>query len=289
MEGIYPDTVFMSLKRKPRDFDAASPPSTPEINLEASDSRAQAGLPIKVRLADATKWMVFPGVDMGTRLRAIVLPRFFQRGPVRTLDAGCGNGAIAYAAYRRGNEVLAVSLDETTIAKNKRLFNRPHIDPKKLRFEVLNLYDLPSLGMQFDQIVCSETLEHITDHQKILRCFRDLLRKGGELHLCCPYRLHPLHHLGRVNGPEDGGHVRDGYTLEDYRELLEPLGFKIEISRGLQGPISVFLDNLVRSLRGRIGTVCVVPFAVTVWALMRVLSPFESQMPFSLYVLATKK
>ncbi len=59
------------------------------------------------------KWMFFPGLDLYTRGRYRFLPRFFIEGSVRTLDAGCGNGALAYAAYRRGNEVLGVTIDQT--------------------------------------------------------------------------------------------------------------------------------------------------------------------------------
>ena len=37
----------------------------------------------------------------------------------------------------------------------------------------------------------------------------------------------------KFDNSEDGGHVRDGYTLESYRKLLEPAGFRIEKSFGI--------------------------------------------------------
>jgi 2-polyprenyl-3-methyl-5-hydroxy-6-metoxy-1,4-benzoquinol methylase len=50
-------------------------------------------IPGHVRLR--LKWTFFPGLDLYTRGRYRFLPRFFLEGNVKTLDAGCGNGALA--------------------------------------------------------------------------------------------------------------------------------------------------------------------------------------------------
>src|SRR5262245_4039431 len=69
------------------------------------------------------KWMFFPGLDLYTRGRYRFLPRLFLQGSVRTLDAGCGNGALTYAAYCLGNEVLGVTFDASEVEKAHTLFS----------------------------------------------------------------------------------------------------------------------------------------------------------------------
>ena len=65
-----------------------------------------------VRIRSLIKWMLFPGLDLLTRCRYRFLPTFFAAGPLLTLDAGCGNGALSYAAYKLGNTVLGVTADQ---------------------------------------------------------------------------------------------------------------------------------------------------------------------------------
>src|SRR5207249_1493080 len=102
-------------------------------------------------------WMFFPGLDLHTRCRYRFLPCFFLEGSLRTLDAGCGNGALAYSAYRRGNEVLGITFDVAQVEKADALFSSLGVSHERLRFEVLNLYDLHKLKTKFDQIICAET------------------------------------------------------------------------------------------------------------------------------------
>jgi SAM-dependent methyltransferase len=239
----------------------------------------------KVRL----KWTLFPGLDLYTRGRFRFLPTFFRRGSIKTLDAGCGNGALAYAAYRRGNEVLGVTIDPNQVQKANALFSMLGVSQKRLRFEVLNLYDLDKLETKFDQIICTETLEHIRDDKKIVTTFYDLLSEGGVLHLCCPNADHPAHRLGRVDNPEDGGHVRDGYTLESYYKLLEPAGFKIQRSFGIGSRALDFLDRPIRALRVSAGDMAALPLFFIAYPAMLLLDRLNPPCPLSLYVQAVKE
>jgi SAM-dependent methyltransferase len=205
---------------------------------------------------DALKWFLFPGLDINTHCRRRFLPRFFRAGPLETLDAGCGNGALSLAAAQKGNHVLGVTLDEDQIRRNRAFFARwGGANPDRLQFEVCNIYELRKLGRKFDQIICVETLEHIARDAEVIAIFHDILNAGGVLHLCCPYALHPKHNLGRTNGPEDGGHVRDGYTWDSYRALLEPAGFRIEARAGLGSFPLEAAHRSIRSIRNRFGEV----------------------------------
>jgi hypothetical protein len=131
-------------------------------------------------------------------------------------------------------------------------------------------------------------LEHIRDDQGMVHLFWDLLRPGGTLQLCCPNAAHPEHNLGRVNGPEDGGHVRDGYTLESYRKLLEPVGFVIERHLGLGSHILTTLDRPIRQIRNRFGDVAALPFFAINWPVTYVFDRPNPPMPYSLHVVARK-
>jgi cyclopropane fatty-acyl-phospholipid synthase-like methyltransferase len=233
------------------------------------------------------KSLVFPGVDLNTRCRARFLPAFFTAGPVETLDAGCGNGALSLPAYRMGNRVLGITLDNDQIQRNRDLFAMRGTDPDRLQFEICNLYDLHKLDRKFDQIICSETIEHISRDQEVVAAFHSILNPGGVLHLCAPNALHPRYHQGLVNGPENGGHVRDGYTFETYRALLEPVGFRVVDQAGLGTPWLLTLDRSVRSIRNKFGNLAAMPMFFLVWPLT-FFDHLNPKVPLSLYVKAVR-
>jgi len=233
------------------------------------------------------KRLLFPGLDLHTRCRYRFLPKFFLPGPVDTLDAGCGNGALSYAAYRRGNRVLGVTMDAEQIEKARAYFFFRRADPLRLQFALCNLYDLPRLDMKFDQIICAETLEHVSRDRLVVQHFHALLRDGGVLHLSSPFSEHPLNHGHICEDEKIGWHVRDGYTLETYRALLEPEGFRIVKSAGLGSPLLVRLDTIIRSVRNRKGVGAALPLFLLTWPLQR-LDYLDPAVPLSLYVQAIK-
>jgi 2-polyprenyl-3-methyl-5-hydroxy-6-metoxy-1,4-benzoquinol methylase len=73
---------------------------------------------------------------------------------------------------------LGLSFEPAQVRSTADAFQRHGVSSERLRFQVMNLYDLPKLGRRFDQIICSETLEHIRDDQRIISYFHDLLRPG---------------------------------------------------------------------------------------------------------------
>ena len=233
------------------------------------------------------KEILFPGLDLHTRCRYRFLSRYFREGPIDTLDAGCGNGALSYAAYRRGNRVLGVTMEPEQVKKDNEYFSFLGTDPGRLKFEVCNLYDLPSIKQMFDQIICSETLEHITRDKLVVQHFYDMLREDGVLHLCCPYSEHP-NNKGRICDDETvGWHVRDGYTLESYRALLEPVGFQIVKSAGFGSPLLVKLTNVIQPVLSGKGATFTLPLFLLTWPL-QLLDYQDPAVPISLYVQCAK-
>jgi len=233
------------------------------------------------------KRILFPGLDLHTRCRYKFLPHFFIGGDIETLDAGCGNGALSLAAYSKGNRVLGISYVKREVEDTTQLFDAMRIPRERLELLELNLYQLRSIGRKFDQVICSETLEHIKRHEEIVASFAAMLNPGGRLVLCCPFAPHPENALGRVDVPEDGSHVRDGYTLQSYRSLLEPAGFRIVQHAGLGSPLLCGLDLMLRRTRLRVGDLWAMP-------LFAILMPFtlldraNPQVPLSLAVVAEK-
>lgn len=223
-----------------------------------------------------------------------MLPQFFRAGDLETLDAGCGNGALSWAAYQKGNRVHGITMEETQVASDKEIYGVVGADPERLSFEVMNIKDVLSLDRRFDQIICSETLEHIKDHGKAVRDFYELLRPGGVLHVCAPNALHPEHVQGLDPEvvPEDGGHVRDGYTLQSYKDLLEPVGFEIVASAGIGSASVCKADRILRSIRNRLGVGGIGEMvAAPVFLLVspaQLLDRLNPPVPFSLYVQAVK-
>jgi SAM-dependent methyltransferase len=234
------------------------------------------------------KRALFPGLDVHTRCRYRLLSPYFRDGAIDTLDAGCGNGALSYAAYCRGNRVLGVTKEPAQVQKAGEYFSSLGTDPERLKFEVCNLYDLGRIDRKFDQIICSETLEHIARDRAVVESFYGMLREGGVLHVCCPYSEHPGN-KGRVCPDEAvGWHVRDGYTMETYRALLEPAGFQIVKSAGFGSPVLVGISNIIQPVLSRWGAAFALPLFLLSWPLQLLDRP-DPAIPWSLYVQCLKQ
>ncbi len=231
--------------------------------------------------------IVYPGLDLHTRQRAVLL-RYWRQGDREVLDAGSGNGFFSWLAYKSGASVVAYNIDGAQVAKaHAYLINHKRANPARLALEHRSLHDLSFETRRFDEIICYETLEHIKDDADVVRSFSRVLRPGGTLHLCCPFRLHPRHLAERLDLAETGGHVRHGYTDDDYRALLTPLGFQIEEIVGLGSSRVYWADRIMRSIRNRVGDATALPLLPLALLVLR-FDRSNPRVPFSLYVRATK-
>jgi SAM-dependent methyltransferase len=253
----------------------------------SSVSRSPADIPASKRLASWARSLVYPGLDLHLRNR-VSLSRYWKTGPRDVLDAGSGNGYFAWLAYRSGARVVAMNIETSQVEKARDfLVGYKGADPANLKFEQCNLYDLGRESRSFDEVICFETLEHVRRDAEVVREFYRILRAGGMLHLCCPNSAHPRHQAEVLDEQETGGHVRRGYAEQDYRRLLEPVGFKIDRVVGI-GPTTVYwADAVLRAIRNRIGDLPALPLfpllLPVVW-----LARENPPVPFSLYVRAVK-
>jgi SAM-dependent methyltransferase len=223
-----------------------------------------------------------------------MLPNFFKKAAIGKkyliLDAGCGNGMLTYHVYLKGNRVIGISFKEKEIKGCRELFNLYlGIPDDKLEFRQGNLYELDFPPETFDEIICSEVLEHMKYDQKVCRSFWRLLKPGGILHLCAPNAEHPYNASFPLDKSEKGGHVRSGYSLSSYNELLLPVGFQVVQSMGLGGPVRQWFNRRIKEAQEKFGPA----FGFPLFLIALLFLPFENKtmehdMPFSIYVKAIK-
>jgi 2-polyprenyl-6-hydroxyphenyl methylase / 3-demethylubiquinone-9 3-methyltransferase len=194
--------------------------------------------------------------------RWLWLRRHVRKGGARTFDAGCGNGAFSIYAARLGSAVVAASFSprEQQSARRRADF----VGVTGIDFRTLDLRQLDdvraSLG-SFDQIICLETIEHVTDDASLVSLLAQMLTPGGQLLITAPSQAHhPLLTEQRDPSPvEDGSHVRYGYTPQRLRELAEGAGLRVAGEDGVNGVdgvsgvVSQKLTNLMRRLTAKIG------------------------------------
>ncbi|HEY4896496.1 MAG TPA: methyltransferase domain-containing protein [Solirubrobacteraceae bacterium] len=188
--------------------------------------------------------------------RWLWLRRHLRRGKVRTFDAGCGNGGFSIYAARSGNDVVAASFsprEQEDARRRAGVLGVGGIDFRTLDLREIDEH-LEALG-SFDQIICFETIEHLTDDEGLLRTLAGMLEPGGQLLLSTPFDRHrPLYTEDAEPSPvEDGSHVRFGYSQARLRELAEGAGLTVQDEGFISGIVSQKLTDLMRRLSERIG------------------------------------
>jgi SAM-dependent methyltransferase len=179
-----------------------------------------------------------------------------RRGRMRTFDAGCGNGGFSFFAASVGNEVVAASFSPDEQERARRRADA--LGVTGVDFRVIDLRELEdhraALGM-FDQIICLETIEHVTDDEGLVTSLAAMLKPGGQLLLSTPYDRHlPLHTEDPEPSPEeDGSHVRYGYSQEHLSQIVARAGLEAQDESFLSGVVSQKLTDLMRRLTARIG------------------------------------
>jgi len=195
--------------------------------------------PIKNIFASAIKTNTFLRILFYKILDLIFLRSWYVRRelknikrfkPDKTLniyDAGSGFGQYTYfmSTKLKPCNIFSIDVKEDWINDCKYFFQTKKIDNAK--FAVEDLTSITHLN-KFDLILSVDVMEHIEDDMKVFQNFYNSLKDGGYLLINTPsiYGGSDVH-------TEDGTsfigeHARDGYSPEDLRNKLEPLGFKIE-------------------------------------------------------------
>jgi SAM-dependent methyltransferase len=153
--------------------------------------------------------LIRPGWPDQARLIAQIptLQHLIRKYPLAgaCLNAGCGEGL--YCPFLE-------SFPGITEIHNVDLIGTPgrlgHLTDPRHRSLDASITSLPFEAGYFDSCLCTEVLEHIPDDNTAVSELARCLRPGGRLLLSVP---HPP-------APFDPNHVREGYTLDDIKNLF---------------------------------------------------------------------
>lgn len=175
-----------------------------------------------------------------------------SNGHSKLLDVGCGTGSFTIGLSKLGYETLGLTWneDDTRRSENRaRMCNAP-----KANFSVQDVRYLDQrkefVG-KYDVIVCTENIEHILNDQKLMTDMAACLKPGGKLYLTTPnMEFIPMDNEDDepLSTVEDGGHVRRGYTPEDFQRLCKNAGLKIKKIDYVSGFLSQKITGVWRVL-----------------------------------------
>lgn len=130
-------------------------------------------------------------------------------------DGGAGSGEFARKALVSGycKRVTALEFDSGNYA---RLTDNLGRCPNTI-VQQGSILNIPYASECFDAVQCTQVLEHLVEHEKAASELVRVLKPGGYAMITVPHPPEPY--------PNDG-HVREGYTESDLRELFAPYGMK---------------------------------------------------------------
>lgn len=172
--------------------------------------------------------------------RQEVIARLAPREGVRTvLDAGAASGWLAETLARRGFRVSALDLGLDSIRRAKE-----RLRTRGVRVDFLqgDIYRLPFAEGGLDAVTASEILEHLEDPPAALREVARVVRPGGTVVLCTPYRerIETTLCIHCNQKTPVNAHLHS-FSENDLTLLLNEAGFRVErIVRFLSRPAERF-------------------------------------------------
>jgi SAM-dependent methyltransferase len=120
-------------------------------------------------------------------IHSIIPPHYLKFQKVITsnekliLDVGCGSGftSLLLAEANPGAKVIGIDISELSVEiARKRLSHHDYTDAE---FYVMDIQDLPSLGLSFDYINCNDTLYLLSDPISALQSMQSVLSPEGTI------------------------------------------------------------------------------------------------------------
>ena len=137
------------------------------------------------------------------------------------LDLACGKGAGTDIISDYAKEVSGIDYDKKYIIDAKLKFSKPN-----LKFILGSDELLEGFEEQFDKVISTHTMEHVSDDKLFLKRIRNSLKRNGKLILEVP-RLHP-YPIGKPLWP----HHKREYEKNSLEKLIQKVGFEIEAAFG---------------------------------------------------------
>ena len=137
------------------------------------------------------------------------------------LDLACGKGGGTKIISDYAKEVYGIDYDKKYIINAKLKFSKPN-----LKFILGSDELLEEFEEQFDKVISTHTMEHVSDDQLFLKRIRNSLKPNGKLILEVP-RLFP-YPIGKPLWP----HHKREYEKDSLEKLIRKVGFEIETAFG---------------------------------------------------------
>ena len=137
------------------------------------------------------------------------------------LDLACGKGSGTEIISHYAKEVCGIDYDKKYITSAKLKFSKSN-----LKFILGSDELLEDFGEQFDKVISTHTMEHVSDDKLFLKRIRNSLKRNGKLILEVP-RLYP-YPIGKPLWP----HHKREYEKNSLENLIQKVGFEIEAAFG---------------------------------------------------------
>jgi len=137
------------------------------------------------------------------------------------LDLACGKGAGVDIISNYAKEVCGIDYDKNYITEAKLKFSKSN-----LKFILGSDELLEEFEEQFDKVISTHTMEHVSDDKLFLKRIKNSLKSNGKLILEVP-RLYP-YPIGKPLWP----HHKREYEKDSLEKLIQKVGFEIETAFG---------------------------------------------------------
>lgn len=129
----------------------------------------------------------------------------------KTLDLGCGDGALSYLLWKKGAHVHGIDNSEIAIkyAKEKhKEFNT------NCHFAITDCSETQFDSNYFDCVICTDVIEHVPEPLKLLNEIKRVLKPNGYAVVSTPIRF--------TNKPLDRMHVAEWFQQE-FKDMVSQI------------------------------------------------------------------
>jgi ubiquinone/menaquinone biosynthesis C-methylase UbiE len=134
------------------------------------------------------------------------------KNPGNVLDVGCGDGILTRAIIRKKHPTRLIGID------NFSLYHKPEPSPNISYVECdLNKKISRIDDNSFDNMVCSEVLEHLEDYTETMKELYRIMKPKGRIFITIPY-LRPYDTFD--------GHITKGYDNQMIDDMFKNSKFK---------------------------------------------------------------
>jgi SAM-dependent methyltransferase len=190
-------------------------------------------------LNNALAWVRYPTASALRVLRqALRFHHAFKPLHQKVFEFGFGHGHVLFSfsppAALYGVELSALAV--SAAAERARRAGYSEYAFKRVRAEDSVVVEFPT--NEFDIVICSHTLEHVVDDEKLLSELYRITRPEGRLFLLTPLDVHSTSEIlarprrRRPDFPEKSFHVW-WYNLETLEDLVKRAGFNIVAAEAL--------------------------------------------------------